>query len=417
MKLLIGIIVALFAAVGIGMVLREDAGYVMLSIGPWTIETSVVFLVLCFIVAFIALYWLTRLLFGLWRAPRRLKGANARRLIRKSQRLLAKGVQAQAEGRWKAAEITLAKGAELSPAPALYYIEAARAAQQLGAPQRREGYLSKAAALPRKDDLLVELARAEFLLEDNQPGEAKTLLLQLHRQYPQETRPLELLVPACRAAGDWDSLRGTLAALRKRKASDRSEYAELQIQTFRELMSTADSVAELRQLWRQVPKELQHDETLIIEYAGQLRDHDGADEAEALLRDALRRRWSDRLVVGYGELGRGNAVAQLAAAETWLKEHGDNPYLLLTLGRLAKRSRSPDKARAYLEQSIKLLPMPDAYEELGEVLDEQGDKETASRCYRSGLRLLAKRPEEKEGVPVIEAQQALPGGAVVQAPT
>lgn len=417
MKLLIGIIVALFAAVGIGVVLREDPGYVMLTIGGWTIETSVVFLVLFLVVAFIALYWLFRLLFGLLRAPGRLKGARARRMIRKSQRLLAKGTQQLAEGRWKAAESTLAKGAELSPSPALYFIEAAQAAHHLGAVQRRDGYLHKAAALSGDDNLLIELTQAEFLLADNQPEEAKELLLRLHRQYPQELRPLELLAPACRATGDWDSLRGTLAALRKRKATDRPEYADLQIQTFRELMTTADSLAELRQVWRQVPKDLQRDEALIIEYAGQLRDHDGVDEAEALLRDALRRQWSDRLVVGYGELGRGNAVAQLAAAETWLKEHGDNPYLLLTLGRLAKRSRSPDKARAYLEQSIRLLPMADAYEELGEVLEEQGDKENASLCYRRGLRLLAQRPEEKEGVPVIEGQPALTGGAVTQAST
>jgi uncharacterized protein HemY len=42
------------------------------------------------------------------------------------------------------------------------------------------------------------------------------------------------------------------------------------------------------------------------------------DDAEALLREAINRRWSVKLVVGYGMLGRGNATAQLATAEGWL---------------------------------------------------------------------------------------------------
>jgi len=52
MRLLIGIILALFAAVGIAWILKEDPGYALLSIGHLTIETSLAVFVVVLIAAF-----------------------------------------------------------------------------------------------------------------------------------------------------------------------------------------------------------------------------------------------------------------------------------------------------------------------------------------------------------------------------
>ena len=103
------------------------------------------------------------------------------------------------------------------------------------------------------------------------------------------------------------------------------------------------------------------------------------------------------------------AFAQLQAAEGWLQQHTDNPYLLLTLGRLAKRCRQHDKARDYLERSIRLMPSPDAYQELGDLLEQIDDRAMANQCYRAGLRLAAGQPEEKEGVELLPAASSEAG--------
>ena len=44
MRLLIGIIVTLFASVWLALSLKQDPGYAMFSIGEWTVETSFAFL-------------------------------------------------------------------------------------------------------------------------------------------------------------------------------------------------------------------------------------------------------------------------------------------------------------------------------------------------------------------------------------
>ena len=114
-------------------------------------------------------------------------------------------------------------------------------------------------------------------------------------------------------------------------------------------------------------------------------------------------------MVGYGMLGRGNATAQFAAAERWLVQHGDDPHLLLTLGRLAKRCQQNAKARDYLERSIQIMPTPDAYQELGELLESLHELTHAGQCFHAGLRLLVGKPQEKQGamLPAAEVSQQL----------
>lgn len=399
MRLLIAILIALFAAVGIAILLREDPGYVLISVGQWTIETSVVALIIGLIVGFFVLYKLIHYTVRLWHLPRRLKRANRLRRRRKSQRLLAKGQKELTEGRWQKAETHLLKGARHSETPALNYIGAARAAQQLNADWRRDQYLQKASELPQENALLVGLAEAELHLENQEPARARTVLLKLHERHPHHPQLLKLLTESYRELGEWERLRDILPELGRRKVLPEKDYNTLQLQVYRELLARTGrtgSLEEIRGIWKQIPTSLRQEESLLIDYAGYLQENDAASEAESLLREALNRQWSEKLAIGYGEIERGDAAAQLETAERWLTSHKDNPYLLLTLGRLARRARKWDKARTYLEQSIQSLPTPDAYQELGGVLEQLDDKERANECYRSGLGLLSKRPQAKE---------------------
>lgn len=408
MKLLIVGIIALFLSVGIALVLQEDPGYVLLSINQWTIETSVAVLLVFTIVVFVLLYLAIRFLIRLLQAPSNAKAATQRYQARRSHSLLLKGLSELTEGHWKKAETALIKGAEHSNAPALHYAGAAQAAQRLGVDWRRDIYLGKGERLPPKDIMVIKLTQAELFLDKDQANEAKEVLLPLHQNNSRHPKVLELLARSYRKLGDWEKLKALLPDLGKSGMLDQTQYHQLQLEVYKALLiqaSHSGNLNDLHTLWTKMPESLRTDESLLIAYAGHLRDHDAASEAESHMREALNRQWSDQLVVGYGEIGRGNLSSQLATAEGWLKEHDNNPYLLLTCGRLAKRSRQLDKARDYLERSIAIQPTPDAYQELGEVLEETGDKDNARQCYHTGLRLLSGQPEEKEGIAVLSATE------------
>jgi len=116
------------------------------------------------------------------------------------------------------------------------------------------------------------------------------------------------------------------------------------------------------------------------------------DDAELIVRDALKKDWDVDLVYVYGLIEASDRDRQLATAESWLKGHENNPVLLLTLGRLCKRSQLWGKARSYLNASIGIKPNSDAYKELGQLLEQLNEHNEAVECYHRGLLLAA---EEK----------------------
>ena len=416
MRLLIGIIITLFASVWVALSLRQDPGYVMFSIGQWTVETSLAFFVVFLVIFFFVLYLLVRLAVHLWQAPGQTWQANQRRLRRKARHLLDLGLRQLAAGQWLTAEKTLLKGAGHSETPALHYLGAARAIHHLhDLKWRRDLHVRQAEDAPEADKLTVQLTRAEFLLEDENGEQARVILESLHNLNPRHPGVLRWLATAYQQLGAWEPLQKLLPDLQKQKALSDEAFATLQSQTYRALLESAaasNSLDRLRALWKQAPAALrEEDEEFLVHYATALCDCEAIDDAEALLREAIDRRWNVKLVVGYGMLGRGNATAQLATAEGWLAQHGDDPYLLLTLGRLAKRCQQNGKARDYLERSIRLMPMPDTYQELGELLQSLHELTYAGQCFHAGLRLLVGKPQEKQGamLTATEAAQQLQG--------
>ncbi len=419
MKLLISILIALGLAIGLALLVREDPGYLLFTIGQWTIETSVVFGLLCLLLFFGLLYLLLRLLLRL--TPRRFRASHRRFQTYRSQQLLNRGMGELAEGRWKAAEQSLLKGSKSSDHPTLFYLGAAQAARYLGATDRAERYLAKAEATPGGEGTLAQLKQAEFLLEDGKAAEARDILLTtLAGPENRHPRTLELLARSHQQLGDWRKLQELLPALAKSGIYDEADFGRLQRQVYSALLRDAAQSGDLQSvhaLWKKMPEALRADEPLLLEYAGHLCDQHAADEAEAVLRQALKQRWSDQLVAGYGQLQRGNVAAQLENAEGWLKTRPDNPSALLTCGRLARRAHQLDKARGYLERSIAVQPNnPDAYEELGEVMEEQGNGAGAIQHYRTGLRLLSGRVEVKQGVPVLAGTSGSTAAALTEPP-
>lgn len=422
MRLLASIIITLFFSVWVALSLREDPGYALFSMGQWTIETSLAFFIIFLVFAFFAFYALVRFVVRLWRTPGQTMQANRRRLHRKARRLFDLGLRQLSAGQWIAAEKTLIKGAEYSENSSLHYLNAARAVHHLNNLKwRRDLYLHRAEAASNADKVAVQLLHAEFLLDDGDADQARVILESLHILNPRHPAILQWLARAYQRLQAWEPLQKLLPEVQKQKALGDEAIAELQAQTYRALLEIAaasGSLDKLRALWKQAPVKLrEEDEEFVIAYAAALCEGQAIEDAETLLREAINRRWSIKLVVGYGMLGRGNATAQLATAEGWLAQHGDDAYLLLTLGRLAKRCQQHTKARDYLERSIQLMPTPDAYQELGELLQSLHELTYAGQCFHAGLRLLVGKPQEQSGAMLSagEPAQRLEGPAPVAA--
>ncbi|MGB6976904.1 MAG: heme biosynthesis protein HemY, partial [Gammaproteobacteria bacterium] len=147
-----------------------------------------------------------------------------------------------------------------------------------------------------------------------------------------------------------------------------------------------NSPEQVAAVWHEIPKPLRKNVQLVNCYADFLIQH-RPNQAEPLLRDALKHEWHPEWVRRYGLVHGENNAKQLALAESWLKEHENDPDLLFCLGRLCVRQRLWGKARHYFESSLKIKPASDVYYEFGELLEQLDEKPAALTCYRKGLEI------------------------------
>ena len=388
MRTLSAALLALLLSVVAALVVREDSGYLYAAYGHWSLETSLALFLLLVLLSFGLLYLLIRTLVRVWSVPRRVQRWERRRAAERARLSLVQGVLDIAEGRWGAAEKTLLRQVEDCQLPVLNYLAAAHCAGRQGDSRRRDRYLSLAHHSTPAADVPVRLMLAEAQLEDGQYEQALATANHLQRIAPGHVQVLGLLRRLHERLHAWEKLRELLPELRKRKVLDDADLAELEIRVHQSLVAEAARQADPQRLalvWNQVPKALRTQPKVLEAYVEALLERDQGAAAEPLLCDAIEHDWDDRLVRLYGLVVGKDLGKQLSFAEAWLKTQGENPVLLLTLGRLCLRNRLWGKARSYLEASIEFGRLPDSYRDLAGLLERLGEPQRAMGLYRKGL--------------------------------
>jgi HemY protein len=386
MKWLLLALVALLASVTVALVALPDPGYVLLGYGKYSVETSLLVL----LVGFGLLYVGLRLLAGLWHVPAKLQHWEGRRHNRRLQRLFNGAVIDLAEGRLERAERRLARVVKSRQAPLQAYLSAARVAGQSGADERRDTYLELALQHNPGTEITVALTRAEILLSASQLEQAQTVLTRLHNTAPRNSQVLRLLMQLYVQQQDWQQLRDLLPELRRRQVLNDQQWQQLAVKVYRERVLALSSSSDLESLkagWKQLPPPVQQDEGLLAVYIEQLVRLGEHEQAEKLLGSRIREVWNQRLVYLYGDLQSGDASAQQSLAERWLEQHRQDPVLLLSLAKISLRNQLWGKARSYFEASIDLQPSAEAYRLLGTLLEQLEEPDKAAECYRKGVEL------------------------------
>ena len=390
MRLLITSLLALLCAIGLGLLLARDSGRMILVWGEWTIQTSTSLFALALMLAALAAYFTIHLVADLIRFPRNLRHWSARRRIRRSEQLLIEGLVAMVEHDWHTAERFFQKGAAHSPAPVLNHLFAARAAQCQGAAERRDRYLRQAREQDRGAELATGLARAEILLDARQTGLAYASLRELDAGEPGHDPVKRLMLEAGAELQDWPLVLEILERLEARRLLPPERIRTVRFQAHAGLLRDAGASGDVQRLeaqWGAIPKRLRRDNALLDTYVQERLKFPDSAACEELLRRAIRQGWNANLVALYGRVAGRDPAAQLRTAQAWLAGHERDPVLLLTLGRLARRCELWGKARSYLEECVALQPGPEAFRELGAVLEEMGEQDAAAKCYQRGLSL------------------------------
>jgi len=391
MKTLFIFLIILALAAFLGVVAYQDNGYVLIGRGHTTIEMSLALFIVLQISLYILISFTLRFIKNTWLLPVFFKQHHNQSKARKALKTSRQGLIALAQGQWKVAEKALLKNVDNSETPLLNYLSAARAAQKLNEPERRDHYLSMAHQSMPDADFAVELTQAELQLAHGQLEQSLATLVHLKSISPKHTHVMHLLAQLYEKLSSWKELQALLPELKKHKVLRQPELYRLQQVVFKNLLEhasqTTGSANQLIETWQILPKDLKNDTDLILKYANQLILFKQNEVAELLLRTTIKHHWDTRFVYLYGLVKTTQLQQQLDFAESQIKQHKQSPILLLTLGRICITLELWGKAQAYLEASLGLKPMAETYKELAILMDHLGETEQANNYCRKGLLL------------------------------
>ena len=398
--LILAVVVGVASWVLFDLPLAEHKGYVLIAFQGFRYESSLWVFVALLLVVWLLVYLVrlsVRLLVTSGGLLNPWSALHSRRRLRTASE---QGFLDLAEGRWAPALRHLKRAANSSPQPLTYYLGAARAAHQLGQHEDSDHLLEQALDQQPQAELAVALQHAELQLARGQADAALDTLEAMHARHPHHPLVLGQLYQRYLQVENWSALLGLLPNLRKDNVLGSAELSELERQAWHGRLleagkpvdgDAATALGALQKAWQAMTKAQHKEPALLAVYAEQLRLLGAEDEAEELLRNALKQQYDVALVRLYGLLHGRDLGLQLQTAEGWLKQHPDDAGLLLTLGRLCLHSELWGKARDYLESSLVFQRHPETCTELARLLAQLGDLQRSNSLYQESLVLLDAR--------------------------
>jgi HemY protein len=398
--------ILLFVAIAIsaliGVAVAEHSGYVLIAYQNFRYESSLWATLGLLVFIWLAVY-VVRVLLGLVLTSGGVVNPWSRRnRSRRVQIAIEQGQMDLAEGRWASAQRHLHRAAEAERQPLLYYLGAARAANEQGKYEESDNLLERALERQPQAELAIALSHAQLQQDRGDSDGALNTLQAMLERHPHNVQILRQLQRLYRQRGDWSALIKLMPELRKDKVLPPKELAELERRAWGENLTLAAyreqedaalpaGLPALDNAWNGLSSAQRQEPQLVLAYAEQLRRLGAEAKAEEALRAALKRNYNSHLARLYGLVQGNDPGRQLQTAEGWLKEHSADPSLLLTLGRLCLQSSLWGKARDYLESSLRLQRNPETCAELARLLGQLGEADRSNQLFQEGLGLLDER--------------------------
>lgn len=398
-KLLILLLLILFAGAWLGQQMIQDSGYTLIAYNNTTIEMSLwVFLVVlgC---GFFVLHWALNLLTGSLRSGQRLRLWSKGRNQRIANTKTLKGLIALSEGKWWQAQRLLTQAGDKAEMPLISYLAAARAAHEQGEDSDCDDLLHKARDAAPEAEIAVGISQAQILLSRGQYEPCLATLLDLHQKAPKNTYVMKLLRDVYMQLKDWKALSKLIPELRKHNALKPAKLLKTEQRCYSCLLEesisklSADSTQEdkakaLGVAWHNMPGQLTNDDVLARHYTNLLVSIGAEEKAETAIRDLLKRNWDDSLIALYGRIQGADEKKQLEFAKSFLNDYPMNPDLLLTLGRLSLRNQHWGKAVDYFEKSLAEEARPETLSELARLLRNMGETERTLQLLENNFSLI-----------------------------
>ncbi|WP_088331436.1 heme biosynthesis HemY N-terminal domain-containing protein [Lacimicrobium sp. SS2-24] len=385
---LLVLLALLTAGLVVGPFLIGHKGYVLIALGHWTIEMSVISLglmVFAAIIGFLLLEWLVKRLLTLATGSRQWLGSWGERRRRKA---FSQGLIALEENDLGEAQRQLAK-VDSDHFSGLDLLLAAQAAMRAGQLETAKQKWTQALTYS-SCALAARLHLTELALGQNNPKQALSLLNELDDKHQNHPQVAALWSRALADAGKWQVLREKLRTWKKLLGREATE--KWMLRAARGILAevaSKEGANQLKAYWQKLPRSVRQDPAYQAAYIEQLLAQRMDSDAEGLLVDWQKKGPHPVLLPLLRELKMPNPVRAIRALESWLKTDEKNAELLSVLGQLAMHSGDLRLAEKALSKALHLRPdgAQSQYDRLrlAHVKELQQDDKAALTLYKQNL--------------------------------
>lgn len=385
-------LVGLFAAaIGLAVLARFNPGNVVLFYPPYRVDVSLNFFIIALAAGFVLLLLIVNTVRATMALPRRVEEYRAMRQLRESGRALQEALRAYLEGRYTRVEKSARKAAELPEYAGLAALLGARAAQRLHEPERRDQWLSAAAA-DKSSRTARLVSTVELLSEDNKDIDAALAALEeLNTNGIRHAQALRLALKVNQNARNWPEVLRLVRLLDKHDALHPALSRRLRDMAYETMLpKAAEDPEALKKLWSTIPTADRQSPTVAGLAAMAFMKSGRQQDAAHILEKALMVQWDPRLLRVYRQCaapeGSATLLAQIDQGEQWLRERPNDADLSLLLGTLCQKQKLWGKAQRHLEQAVlganDRLTLQEAHLRLAQMYESLSQTDAAATHFR-----------------------------------
>lgn len=390
------LLVVLLVAVVASAQLIEQQGYILISLGDWVVELTVLGFVLMTVFALVIGGFCLTLLRGGFNFSAKTWHKFFWGSKRKAERQFNQGLAAFALDDYSQAEKLLVDSAHGHDYTGTAYLLAASAAEKKQAQQLSSGqtanvagnkhYLDKLEPLltdKNKDQLAAHLAKIKLLINQGAFADARKAIDDNHKLIGHDARLLTLEIDVCLQEKRFAKVVDYLALAGKQKAVSSEQLARWRYQGYLglfEQLYLEGGNGKLALYWQNLARKQKQDEEILLAYCRVLAAHQVTQGLDKLLLPLLKKDASASFLRSLRDIPVGHPDNLLAAVQKHLQKNTDSSKWLACYGHLALGDKQWQMAEKAL---VRLLQQPSAdYDQidiaaLAKAQAEQGNYQAA----------------------------------------
>lgn len=356
---MIKILLALFilaAAMWLGPLLLTQPGYVRIVLAGYTIEMTVVGLVIMLLGSALLLWLFWKVVRWLWSLPSRSLGFLRWRRRQKAEHAFQEGLRAYARQQWPDAARLL----QQALSDKKYHDEKLSMISYAAFYAGQQDQAEKAIQQLSPNEANSWFVKADVMIQRGQAQQANLFLQDKVEQAPKACGLGQLYLYSLQQAGQWQPLLEQIPAALKYRWFSKAQWAAQRYQIYPRAISSLvheGTFSEEAAYWQNLPGKERKSVAAVIGRVWAKANQGHSEQAEKLLVNTLALVDVELAWPYLRQIPLGRSVLQLRKqVQHWLRDHPENGYLYAMLSWLAEQEGELEQARLAWKKAVQYQP-------------------------------------------------------------